>query len=54
MHSLPPMRDTRVFAQDRAGPLLAERDLTCPALDRDLFCRCVDYAVQVGWTAPLG
>jgi nucleoside-diphosphate-sugar epimerase len=50
----PYMRDTRVFAQDKAAPLLARRGLTCPPLDWDVFCRCVDYAVQVGWVASLG
>jgi len=49
----PYMRDTRAFARDKAAPLLAKRGLTCPTLDWDVFRRCVDYAVQVGWTAQL-
>jgi len=50
----PYMQDTRAFAWDRAAPLLARRGLTCPALDEESFTRCIDYAVQVGWAAPLG
>ena len=50
----PYMRDTRVFARDRAAPLLARQGLTCPPLDWEVFCRCVDYAVRVGWVASLG
>ena len=49
----PYMRDTRVFARDKAAPLLAKRGLTCPVLDEETFTRCIDYAVQVGWAALL-
>lgn len=50
----PYMQDKRLFAQDHAAPLLAAQGLACPALDWDLFRRCVDYAVQVDWASPLG
>jgi nucleoside-diphosphate-sugar epimerase len=49
----PYMQDARTFDMTRAGPILEKRGLVCPAFDYDLFARCMDFAVSVGWGAKL-
>jgi len=45
----PYMNDTRAFATERAAPILQRRGIVCPELDFNIFGRCIDYAMEVGW-----
>jgi nucleoside-diphosphate-sugar epimerase len=50
---MPYMRDRRVFATERSGPILGRKSIQCPNLTYDIFRRCLDYAVQCGWGSRL-
>jgi nucleoside-diphosphate-sugar epimerase len=50
----PYMRDSRVFDSRKAESVLRRRNLLCPDLDFEIFSRCMNYAVAVGWGARIG
>lgn len=47
----PYMQDTRTFDMEHSRPILEHRGITCPELDYEMFSRCMDYAIEVGWRA---
>ncbi len=49
----PYMRDKRTFAMDNARGILAGKGIACPEFDFEIFSRCMNYAVEVGWGARL-
>lgn len=49
----PYMQDARTFDGSQAGPILEKRGIACPVFDYDMFARCMDFAVRVGWGASL-
>jgi len=49
----PYMRDTREFETVKSRPLLKARGLACPEFDYEIFARCMNYAVEVGWGSRL-
>jgi nucleoside-diphosphate-sugar epimerase len=49
----PYMKDRRVFEMKRAGPILRRRGVWCPDFDREIFTRCMTFAVECGWGARL-
>jgi nucleoside-diphosphate-sugar epimerase len=49
----PYMRDSRVFDTAKSRPILESRGIVCPEFDYDIFARCMNYAVEVGWGSRL-
>jgi nucleoside-diphosphate-sugar epimerase len=49
----PYMQETRTFETVNAAPMLARRDLVCPAFDYDAFARCMSFALEADWGAKL-
>jgi nucleoside-diphosphate-sugar epimerase len=49
----PYMQDTRSFDTANAAPILEKRGVVCPVFDYEVFSRCMDYAVEVGWGSKL-
>jgi hypothetical protein len=49
----PYIRDTRIFKNSRAEAILKKRNIGCPEFDYDIFSRCMQYAVDVGWGTRL-
>ena len=49
----PYMQDGRSFDMANAAPILEKRGLVCPVFDYEVFSRCMDYAVEVGWGSKL-
>jgi nucleoside-diphosphate-sugar epimerase len=50
---LPYLRDERLFAVDRARPVLEKKGIACPELDFDIFARCMNFAIACDWGAKL-
>jgi nucleoside-diphosphate-sugar epimerase len=48
----PYMSDTRRFDSARADAVLERARVMCPPIDYGLFRRCIDYAMECGWTDP--
>ena len=49
----PYMRDMRSFSTEKARPILQERGIACPAFGRDMYRRCMEYAVRANWRSEL-
>jgi nucleoside-diphosphate-sugar epimerase len=49
----PYMQDPRIFEVHHSGPVLERRGLACPEFDRDMFNRCMSFAVEAGWGTRL-
>ena len=49
----PYIRDTRIFENSRAEAILRKRNIGCPDFDYDVFSRCMQYALDVGWGTRL-
>jgi nucleoside-diphosphate-sugar epimerase len=47
----PYMSDLRTFSTDRSSLILQRVGLSCPPLSYEMFQRCMNYAVAVGWRA---
>jgi nucleoside-diphosphate-sugar epimerase len=47
----PYMRDSRVFETVNSRLLLEPRGIVCPEFDREVFARCMNYAVETGWSS---
>jgi nucleoside-diphosphate-sugar epimerase len=49
----PYLRDERTFAIGRGRPILERRGISCPDLSYEIFCRCMNFAVECDWGARL-
>ncbi len=47
----PYLRDERIFAVDRSGPILEGKGIVCPEMDYEIFSRCMKFAAECGWGA---
>ncbi len=47
------MEDRRIFDTSRAGPILEQAGVRCPEFSREVFSRCMAFAVESGWGARL-
>jgi len=45
----PYIKDTRIFLSDRAGPMLKNHGIVFPEFDKNMFHRCMSYAVSNDW-----
>jgi nucleoside-diphosphate-sugar epimerase len=45
----PYMMDARIFENEKAGAILARKNMECPDFDFGMFTRCMNYAVESAW-----
>lgn len=48
----PYIRDTRRFDNRKAEAILQKKNISCPEFDFNVFSRCMNYAIVVGWRNP--
>lgn len=49
----PYIKDRRIFEMERAGSILERAGVRCPEFDKEMFARCMAFAVECGWGARL-
>ncbi|MFC1861069.1 SDR family oxidoreductase [Chloroflexota bacterium] len=45
----PHLSDTRIFENRKSAKISEKYNIACPPFDFDIFSKCVDYAIKVGW-----
>ena len=50
----PYIKDTRIFLTQKTDPVLKRHGIVCPAFDKNVFHRCMSYAVATNWTSLRG
>lgn len=46
---LPYFSDTRMFENRKSARISEQCNIICPHLDFEIFSKCIDYAIKVGW-----
>jgi len=48
----PYFKDSRIFLTDKTNGILRHYNISCPPYDRNMFRRCMSYAVAHNWASP--